>query len=400
MGGPAFASLCTVDDVPAATLLLPYFEVDLNSPSGITTLFSVNNASAAPVLAHVTLWTDWSIPTIDFDLFLTGYDVQSFNVRDIFNGIVPQTGPDEFPAGAFSLANAVPANCTADDLPVGDLPGALITLIRQAHTGVAVNFPGFDGDCAGDPYGDNIARGYITVDVVQQCSTEFPNTQGYHDQIIGFDNVLWGDYFYVDPTNNFAQGETLVHVEADPAQQAFAPGDYTFYGRYVGFQATDQREPLASIFATRYINGGVFTGGTNLVCWRDSKADPAPQVCGSGRPAPMSLSQNQVVIFDEDENPELVEETNFSPALQDDAVLVCPIESQRTIVGGVDFPVNPNFGWLYLNLNTTVTGAGINPYAQAWVTTVMDASGLFSVGFDAIQLNNLCVPTDVILPVI
>ncbi len=28
-------------------------------------------------------------------------------------------------------------------------------------------------------------------------------------------NILWGDYFYVDQNNNFAQGETLVHIEAD-----------------------------------------------------------------------------------------------------------------------------------------------------------------------------------------
>ena len=26
-------------------------------------------------------------------------------------------------------------------------------------------------------------------------------------------NVLWGDYFYVDPAANFAQGGTLVHVD-------------------------------------------------------------------------------------------------------------------------------------------------------------------------------------------
>ena len=26
-------------------------------------------------------------------------------------------------------------------------------------------------------------------------------------------NVLWGDYFYVDPASNFAQGETLVHID-------------------------------------------------------------------------------------------------------------------------------------------------------------------------------------------
>ena len=45
--GQAGAVICTVDDVPAATLLLPYFEVDIVCiRAGVTTLFSVNNASA------------------------------------------------------------------------------------------------------------------------------------------------------------------------------------------------------------------------------------------------------------------------------------------------------------------------------------------------------------------
>lgn len=50
---PATAELCSIDAVPAATLLLPYFEVDLDSSDGVTTLFSINNAEAAPALAHV-----------------------------------------------------------------------------------------------------------------------------------------------------------------------------------------------------------------------------------------------------------------------------------------------------------------------------------------------------------
>src|SRR5215210_2076623 len=94
--GPAVAEIGTIDDVPAATLLLPYFECELGptlvpTPGGVTTLFSINNASATAVLAHVTVWTDESIPTLDFDVYLTGYDVQTINDCDIFNGRLPVT---------------------------------------------------------------------------------------------------------------------------------------------------------------------------------------------------------------------------------------------------------------------------------------------------------------------
>src|SRR6185295_16836502 len=90
LGGQALAVICTIDDVPAATLLLPYFEVDLSNPNGVTTLFSINNASATAILAHVVVWSDLSIPVLDFNIYLTGYDVQTVNLRDIFvGGILP-----------------------------------------------------------------------------------------------------------------------------------------------------------------------------------------------------------------------------------------------------------------------------------------------------------------------
>src|ERR1044072_8912683 len=83
---PASAEICTIDDVPAATLLLPYFEVSLDQPAGWGkhTLFSINNASNVAAVAHVTLWTDQSIPTLDFDVYLTGYDVQTTALHALF----------------------------------------------------------------------------------------------------------------------------------------------------------------------------------------------------------------------------------------------------------------------------------------------------------------------------
>ena len=92
-GSQASAVLLTVDDVPAATLLLPYFEMDYDNADGVTTLFAIGNASAASQLAHVTMWSEASIPLLDFDVYLTGFDIQTFNLRDILVlGILPQTG--------------------------------------------------------------------------------------------------------------------------------------------------------------------------------------------------------------------------------------------------------------------------------------------------------------------
>src|SRR6188508_670927 len=92
---PASAVICTIDDVPAATLLLPYFEVSLTDVNAVQTLFTINNASASAVLAHVVIWSDLSVPVLDFNVYLTGYDVQTINLRDIIvNGVLPRTASD------------------------------------------------------------------------------------------------------------------------------------------------------------------------------------------------------------------------------------------------------------------------------------------------------------------
>ncbi|MFL6193102.1 MAG: hypothetical protein ACJ75H_02935 [Thermoanaerobaculia bacterium] len=408
----AHCEIGTIDDVPGATLLLPYFELDLASAEGITTLFSINNASATAVLAHVTLWTDMSIPTLDFDVYLTGYDVQTINLRDIFNGVLPVTASaGQDPKDTISPHGPVSqdinfASC-ATFFPFSNpaLNSTLLNHIRAAHTGKASTV--FSGRCSGANYGDNVARGYITVDTVSSCNLLFPNSVGYFTGVATTQNVLWGDYFYVNQAENFAQGETLVHVEACSAPSVgngagncpFTAGDYTFYGRYVGGAGTDQREPLATTFASRYITGGGFDGGTDLIVWRDSKTTPTgangPFSCAAGGPSWFPLNQADVVAFDESEHATdlcVADGDNVSPPIGEEQTCF-PLESQRVHIGtGNVIGNDPNppytFGWLFLNLNTTVASGIFNPTAQAWVTTTMDANGRFSVGYDAIQLDN------------
>jgi hypothetical protein len=415
LGGQAIAEIGTIDDVPAATLLLPYFEVDLDNADGVTTLFSINNASAAPAIAHVTLWTDLTVPTLDFNVFLTGYDVVTFNLRDLFTtGTVPATSHNQTsvsPRGAFSLtSNPIsgvgPGSTSCNDqLPLPALPGTLLDHIQQAHTGQSSPIV-FSGLKSGVNHGDNIARGYITIDNVNFCTLRFPDSCSTGYFIAGGNgdanniNQLWGDYFYVDSANNFAQGETLVHIEAN---NGLGAGNYTFYRRYCP-GGEDQREGLGSTFATRYLNGGAFDGGTSLICWRDSKRSIAPFNPALPFPAPFPLSQDQIVVFDEQENPEIADSSPFSPPIPGSSITPCPWEATKVKVGGEDFPVTEDFGWLYLNLNNAVSGSQVpfEPVMQNWVTTVMDANGRFSVGFDAIQLDNVTDPAgvgDIFLPV-
>jgi hypothetical protein len=249
------------------------------------------------------------------------------------------------------------------------------------------------------------------VDSVTTCNLSFPSDAGYFTSFADSRNILWGDYFYVSPAENYAAGETLVHIEACSAPSVgngaglcpFVTGDYTFYGRYAG--AADQREPLATTFATRYINGGAFDGGTDLLVWRDSKvANPQAFTCGSNAPW-FPLAQTNVVSFDEQEHPTALcfQGDNVSPATGGTETCF-PLESQRihTATGNVvaaDMNPPTPFGWLYLNLNHSIVGDPFPGVAQAWVTTAMSAEGRYEVGYDAIQLDNASatVPGGVIL---
>jgi hypothetical protein len=403
--------------VPSATLLLPYFEVDLNNPNGLTTLFSINNASATAVLVHVVVFSDLSVPVLDFDVYLTGYDVQSINMRDIIvNGLLPQTAsagqdPTDTISPHGSLSQDINFASCANILPPLPLDATTIQYLEDALTGQAV--PGAfctGGNCCyGQDIGDNIARGYVTADTVNSCSFceqttgtgTCPQGGAYFGAggtgVVTNQNVLWGDFFIVNSDENFAEGSDLVNIEASATNPATSTsGRYTFYGRYVGWTAVDNREPLGTDFATRYLNGGPFSGGTSLLCWRDSKVNQSAFACpaATGNPAWFPLGQEGVVIFDEQEHPNTVQTCTHSPCTTP-TIVACPAETQRVAVGSAQLPTTNSFGWIYMDMNTSVTAAGANPpvdpdAAQAWIVSTLEQGGHYAVGLDAIQLDSAC----------
>ena len=393
---------------PAATLLLPYFEVDLENAQGMTTLFTVNNASATAILTHVTLWSDLGIPVLSFPIYLTGYDVVSMNLRDLLNGTLPRSasaGQDPgnliTPQGPISQDINF-ASCTGR-LPIPPLPAVYLPYLRAALTGGPSSF--HSGSCVSRNLGTpGIARGYITVNTVNSCPSIAPADPGYFASVATFQNTLWGDYLFLNPSQELAYGDPLVHIRADQFAtdpELSVPGEYTFYGRFVAWAATDRREPLATNFATRFVSPkefktpakarrrAAFPPGTELLVWRDPKVAPAanpPFTCG-GNPSWYPLTQEQVRVFDEQENTELPTSAQLFPAA-----------TQRVTLSTTSFPVTFASGWLFLNLNTAVAPAGPNPpedplASQAWVTVLHrvlqgENGGRYEVGFRAIRLDS------------
>jgi hypothetical protein len=250
------------------------------------------------------------------------------------------------------------------------------------------------GNCAGSKKNDGILRGYITVDTVNTCNLFFPSDCPFYQTILTHQNVLWGDYFYVHPARGSAIGETLVHLESCPTCFDEDPESaHAFYTRYC--TNPDFREPLPTTLAARFLNKGVFSD-TDFLIWREADSSAAAYPCSLQGPlAWYPLEIEQIVIFDENEQPVTVEACpSGNPTCEQEITI--PDEAQRVNVR-TDLAAPFDFGWIYLNLQHPDTAYG-DPFAQAWVTVNMSASGSFSVGFDAIQLDNANDPVTTRIP--
>jgi hypothetical protein len=424
--GTAFAQApnqCDIVNSPAATLLLPYFSVDFanaDRTTAVDTIFTVTNVSDIPAIAHVTVWSDWSFPVLDFNLFLTGYDVVGVSMYDILNrGTIPSTTiagttTGVSPVGARSIVNSTSAvgnpNFSSSALTAclnqggqGVIPSQLLAQIRSGLTG------GGYFTCAqvGDAHTN--AVGYVTVDVANTCSQSLPITETYYTTEILFDNQLIGDYQRINPSNatgNFAGGNPMVHIKAVPGGGPIGsfPSTLpvTFYDRYTpdANRQADRRQPLPALFAGRYIGAG--SGfSTQYLIWREGNTGSDSDNDCTDYDANSSMPYNEVVRFDERENP-FTQTTNcpVSPCITPTVGL--PETSAQSITGTSPSPIFPpntastdGGGWTYFNLDNPVGGANFSNPARAsqnWVVVEMTAEGRYGVDFDAAYLGNGCTP--------
>ncbi|MEA2489962.1 MAG: hypothetical protein QOH21_1754 [Acidobacteriota bacterium] len=385
---------CDIALQPAATLLLPYFQVAARQDrKGLTTLVTIVNTSSQPQIARATIWTDWAYPVITFDIFLTGYDVQAINLYDVLvNGLLPGNGPQNSPTGSRSVASnpsfLPSAQTSCAQLPLL-IPPSLAREVLTALGYGTISTCGSGSTAVGFTHGD--AVGYMTFDLVATCSAKAPGQPGAAGELL-YDNVLTGDYQLVDAnpaTGNYALGSPLVHVRAVPeggnaGQTIRTSFARTFYQRFTG--GTDRRQPLPSTFASRYIQGGSTGFKTNFTIWRE-----APRLTQTGCPTFAALDYVETVRFDERENPtaltgEMIDsQPFFSPGLQattrisSEDRLFPPLESCDVA------------GWMYFNL--AVKYPFPDEFAnQAWITTTMHAEGRYGVAFDATAMSNGCTP--------
>lgn len=268
----AYANYCSFDAVPAATLLFPFVAFDYEGGfDGQTTIFSITNVSSEAQIVHITVWTDYSVAILDFNLVLTGYDAASLNIRDILAfGLLPtedadtgrfdniwdddNAGPEPFDDGPWSDHNQLhdplitvnnlpdPESTIGLDCDPDDWVSSPVNYVDPIPAGTLDIFEGYLKasqtasksyvDCEGAPYdfpADTwfIARDsgpawmYITADVVAACNKDLPDSQaatyfaidrGATDGVLD-NNVLIGDVIHLDALNRFSEADTAVHLE-------------------------------------------------------------------------------------------------------------------------------------------------------------------------------------------
>ena len=356
------AAIGALDDTPGSTLLFPYFEVDLGDPDGRDTVLTIQNASASATLAHTIVWSDEGVASAIFDIYLTGYDVMSFSMRDVLDGNMPLTasagqdpadtisphGPYSQDINFASCNGRLPYAAGTIPAPAGMTPADLRNALTGAPTsGISA------GMCWGSNVGDGHARGYVTVDLVNRCNDLKPGDTGYVDtpfDILTAQNALLGSFLIVNPGTNEWFVDNAVSIESatfnNPSPIITTPGNYTFYGRYNGWSAADQREPLPTTWASQGESGT-----TSLIVWRDTKTIGQPHACGTS-PAYYPLGQEGFATFGPDS---MYGSPGAGTPLANAAQLV-PVSVAGSVSG--------KLGEFFANLNASVPAAGANPPAD------------------------------------
>lgn len=359
------ADSCILGPQPAASLLVPYFEVDLDQAGGRTTLLAVTNTSSEEAsIARLVLWTDWGIPTLAMDIFLSPRDIHTLNLRDLFSGNL---------VGGASIALIRPDT----------LNSASLASLRARHTGVTDPDGGL---CWSSPRSDEtLATGYVTVDLLERSSSSvvFQTDSGYFqgsDPLASTANRLAGDFFLVDSAEAFAQGYEAVHLVAQPARFSEGEGP-SFYGAFVGGTGADARLPLSTRHKARFFVGSPAAAGSTLLLWIDNGVIAVPQGCGEGPPwFQFGIPDLDIDGVDEEEN-------GFKTF-----VSANPVRTQILVVG-TDIPVP--FASGELDIKTQVRDSiGAPPTfkpVQGWIGPVMSAFGQYSVGWNAIRMDDGCV---------
>jgi hypothetical protein len=144
---------------------------------------------------------------------------------------------------------------------------------------------------------------------------------------------------------------------------------------------------------TRFVKGGTFTGGTDLVYWHAPDAPLGPFFCSN---PPQGIAYEEFAVSDEEEN------FNFDfCSIADPPHPHCgqPFHASVTTRGNIgtglhELIVPFDFGAIYIGHRSVgLPVVPPVPRRQSWLGVLMSADGRFGVGMSATPLNDGCKPS-------
>jgi hypothetical protein len=330
---PAAANFCSMDQVPAATLLVPWVAVSMNGdepdPDGYTTYLTLTNVAPEATLIEMTVWDVQGQPRLTLTEALSGYDTWSVNFKDVLSGhwgvfdtsrmadAPPNTldghrdpvewGPDgrdphySHPPEGWPPTPVPPiptpekTSVLTDEgcaMPYGSSAGEVAAplLREELRSPLCARY---HGGCTGPgTWGQYVTRHlfdwlsklggdpvvfFVTVDVVSMCSTLTPADATYWSSAASDRNVLIGNAYYVNSAQGFSESLPAVAIEASASASASVLGFYE-----ARFGVEDRREPLATAFAVPFQNDPPSVT-SELMVWKtvsELKSDGSVLDCG------------------------------------------------------------------------------------------------------------------------
>ena len=212
------------------------------------------------------------------------------------------------------------------------------------------------------------ARESITIDAANVCSRLYPSDVGYFENggngIASNNNILQATI--TTYSKKYLREVPAFAIEAGTSDGLSTEGNFTFYGRYNGFDASDNRECGSNVWSIPFRKENKFK--TEAIVWRDSGVSQGPFDCGED-PDWYPLDTDFLLFFDQQEEPRELDGFPF------------PAETQRVSVG--KSPLNSGSfqsGWAYFNLQTSsaeveTTGHGYVIARQRYRSNQGDAWG-------------------------
>jgi hypothetical protein len=453
----AEANICAADAVPAATLLFPHVVFDYSDPlGGVTTLIIITNMSHQAQIVHVTLWSDYGEHVLGFNIVLAGYDMESFNLRDILLfGLLPKTGtagdlvvtpnrdpraegpvqPDAAPWAALTPAGgseSIVDRCPPDAAFYPDYPPIPQNILEFLQEFLQVSqtddrlhefCDGSQGSLIPDDWfqartGEDPTHLYITANVVSRCDRVRPDLASYwedpEDGGLALDaNVLTGEVIWSGRDaygREMAIADRAVHIEADEELAAVTRQDdeglpVSFYYRWSSLQGSpsDLREPLPTAWALRYMGWKLDGLDTNLRVWKGSTFHWRSSDLTYDRMDHRLIARDCMTYtyYSWDEDGQVTWSHSWPPWGPDpwETANLLPLVTQEVSID--QFNMVDTHGWvLFVWPPSNWAGADVPEpdIIQTWMSVRYAAGSTASAGLDAVVAGNAACFPDQVLP--